>query len=105
MTPKAPRSRPDTDTKYFLASLYFPAGPSHSGKNNPFFVEAAKGHGKWDPQMFVSKWHLRCHAVGKGKPVGKEGKFSTYEVLLKKIEIRDIQVCEHISTRINVLVG
>lgn len=55
--------------------------------------------------MFVPKWHLRCHAVGKGKSVGKEGTFSTYEVLLQKTEVRDMQVCEHISTRINVSVG
>jgi hypothetical protein len=37
--------------------------------------------------------------------VGKGGDFSIYEVLLQKIEVRDMQVCEHISTRINVLVG
>lgn len=43
--------------------------------------------------------------MGKGKSVGKEGNFTISEVLLQKIEVRDTKVCEHTSTRINVLVG
>lgn len=101
MTPKAPKSRPDTDTKYLPASLYFPAG---LGKNIHLEWELLKAIGSRThkclcPGVFVP------HAVGKGKSVGKGVDFSIYEFLLQKIEVRDRQVCEHISRRINVLVG